>query len=230
MNKVNIICIYWEGDFRGRDFTPMDVDRLFQSVSKHCDRPFDFYVLTNNMDCDVPGTKLKLLYANDWPGWWAKMELHRPDLPPGRTLYMDLDSHAIRSLAPILDYSGDLVMFRTHSKHGHRHTDIGQEVSRYQAATMLFTPGKFVWMYDKFVRDWDYYITHYRSDQDIMGEWIPDQPVFPEEWMMKLSVLCKGTRYNTTPPDDVIIITGQPKSGLFRRTHTIKWFEQMARG
>lgn len=225
-DKVNIICLYWVGDFRGRDFTTNDVWRLYHSVLKHCDRPFNFYVLTNDMDAYVPGNKIELLHGDDWPGWWAKMELHRADLPMGRTLYMDLDSHAIRSLWPILDYEGDLVMFP------HKTNPRNQEpglVHKYQAATMLFTPGKFSWMYDKFLADWDYYLSHYRSDQDVMGEWIPDQPVFPGKWLMKLNVIEKNRKLRTAPPKDVIIITGQTKSGGFRRTHEIPWFEKMAR-
>jgi len=223
-DKVNIMCIYWVGDFRGRDFTENDVWRLYHSVLKHCDRPFDFYVLTNKMDANVPGTKIQLSHPDDWPGWWSKVDLHRPDLPAGRTLYMDLDSHAIRGLGPILDTPGDLVMFRHRTNPNKYEWGV---VHCYQAATMLFDPGAFAWLYEKFEQDWDYYLQHYRSEQDIMGEWIPDQPVFPDKWLMKMGQIEKGFRKN--PPDDVIIITGQTKRGGFRKTHEIPWFEKMAR-
>ncbi|KKM07612.1 hypothetical protein LCGC14_1732130, partial [marine sediment metagenome] len=139
--KVNIVCVYWIGNFRGRDFVSYDVWRLYYSVLKHADRPFDFYVLTNDMEANVPGTKIELLHGNDWPGWWAKMELYRPDLPAGRTLYMDLDSHVIYSLQPIFDFEGDLVLFDS------------QDTSRYQAATILFNATEFTWLYDKFKED-----------------------------------------------------------------------------
>lgn len=229
--KVNIMCIYWVGEFRGRDFTTMDVARLFETVYKHCDRPFDFYVLTNDLSCDVPGRKLPLLHPDDWPGWWAKMELHRGDLPSGRTLYMDLDSHAIRSLGPILDTPGDLVMFRTQaSERQQRRTTERGWVFRYQAATMLFTPGKFVWLYEDFKKRSGILMHRYRSDQDIMGKFIPKQPVFPDKWLMKLGLLEKNKQFHKTPPKDVIIVTGQTKGGLFRKLDTIPWFESMARG
>ncbi len=229
--KVNIICLYWVGEFRGRDFTVEDVWRLYKSVWAHIDRDFDFYVLTNDMKANVPGTKIQLLYGDDWPGWWAKMELYRSDLPAGRTLYMDLDSHCIRSLAPILDFEGDLVMFADRNKqHVAKHTrrKEGGWVYRYQAATILYDPWKWTWLYDKFFQDWEYYLKHYRSDQDILGEWIPDQPTFPREWLVKLADVAK--RHRDVPPEDVIIVTGQPKHGGFRRTHEIPWFEKEARG
>ena len=230
--KVNIMCLYWVGDFRGRDFTADDVWRLYHSVLKHADRPFDFYVLINDINANVPGTRIKLLHGDDWPGWWSKMELYRPDLPAGRTLYLDLDSHVIRPLQPILDFEGDLVLFNTKDKrHISKHHQQGIDglVYRYQAATILFNSRKWSWIYDKFLADWDYYLEHYRSDQDILGEWIPNQPCFPDYWLMKMGVLERNPAFRKRAPAEVIIVTGQPPSGLFRKTQEIEWFEKMAR-
>lgn len=220
---VNVICLYWIGKFRRRDFTVEDVRRLNQSVSKHIDRPYEFYCLTNDMKVDIPACKIPL--KHNWPGWWSKMELHRPDLPAGRTLYLDLDSHVVNSLAPILDYPGNLVMFNTRaSKWKQKHPEAGW-VYRYQAATMLFDPGSMDWMYDKFLEDPNGYMKKFRSDQDVMGEWIPNQPTFPDNWMLKLAT-CRNLR---NPPKETIIITGQPGDGLFRRLYEVPWLEGRAR-
>ena len=44
-------------------------------------------------DVDVPGVPtIPLRY--DWPGWWAKLEICRPDIP-GDVLYFDLDTVAL---------------------------------------------------------------------------------------------------------------------------------------
>jgi hypothetical protein len=224
---VNILCLYWVGEFRGRDFSMNDVTRLYQTVSKHIDRPFTFYCLTNSIEEFPTYVKpIPLIYA--WPGWWSKMEIHRPDLPSGRTLYMDLDSHAVRNLAPILDFPGDLVMFDTRMPLS-RQEELKKDkwVLRYQAATMLFTPGCEVmektWI--KFLRDPDGWMNKYRSDQDIMGDWTPNQPTFPKEWMVKLDTIRNDSKLR----DDIIIVTGQTRDGLFRKTKKISWFEKTAR-
>ena len=226
--SVNILCLYWVGQFRGRDFTMKDVIRLYQSVKKHIDRPFSFYCLTNSEEEFPQGIRpINLIYA--WPGWWSKMEIHRPDLPKGRTLYMDLDSHCMRSIGPILDFPGDLVMFDTQIKK-EKWESLRKDkwVCRYQAATMLFDPGcevmRYVW--SNFLRDPEGFMNKYRSDQDIMGEWTPNQPTFPANWMTKLDWI----RRNKTLPEETIIVTGQTKDGLFRRTESLGWFEEMARG
>lgn len=225
--RVNILCLYWVGKFRGRDFSIDDIDRLYQTVFKHIDRPFNFYCLTNSIE-ELPSyvQPIPLVYA--WPGWWSKMEIHRPDLPSGRTLYMDLDSHAVRPLAPILDYPGDLVMFDTRMPR-ERQDKLKKDgwVLRYQAATMLFSPGCEVMegVWKKFLKSPDYWMEKFRSDQDVMGEWIPNQPTFPKEWMIKLDTIRNDTKLR----DDIIIVTGQTKDGLFRNTKKISWFESAAR-
>lgn len=224
--QINILCLYWVGEFRGRDFTVRDVERLHRSVEKHIDRPFRFYCLTNYFGKDLVFDRIAL--KHNWPGWWSKIELHRPDLPPGRTLYLDLDNHVIRSLQPILDYRGDLVMFRTgipESKH-ERLRKMGW-VCRYQAATMLFDAGTpaMVQLYHRFEQRVGHWIRKYRSDQDVMGDWLPNQPTFPDDWMIKLD----SCRSLARPLDNCIIVTGQTRDKLFRHTDTIPWLEKMAR-
>jgi len=223
MNDViNIYCLLWFGDFRGRDYNEKDVHRLYQSVSKHLKQPFNFYTLTNSKDLDVPGTCIML--RNNWPGWWSKVELFRRDLPKGRSLYFDLDSHIINDLEPILKTTGDLVMFDNVVPKWKEKRDSGL-VCRYQAATMLFDPGALGWIYDKFKYKADEYMSQFRSEQDMYGAWIPNQPTFPSKWMLKMEQLRSGK-----VPAETIIITGQPKRTSFRDPDFAPWLDQRARG
>ena len=220
--KVNIICLYWVGDFRGRDFTEDDVWRLKEMIDIHIDREYDFYCLTNDSYTNtLPGRKIML--EHNFPGWWSKIELHRDDLPEGRTLYLDLDTHIVNDLQPILDYEGDLVMFKS-PYHKVEKSNDKKVIIKYQAGTMLFTPGKTKEVYNKFLEMPDYYMKVYRSDQDIMGMWLPNQPTFPNKWMMKLSTL----RNLSTLPEDVIIVTGQPKGIDFRRPKYARWLKDFS--
>ena len=212
---MNIICLYWIGEFRGRNFTVDDVKYLYDLVENNIDRPFDFYCLTNTLE-HLPNHITKILLRHNWPGWWSKIELHRPDLPKGRTLYMDLDTYIVGSLEPLFTHTGDLVMFNTKSKEQGNGL-----ISRYQAATMLFDSGCEVMnkVWNKFVDQPSRWMNNYRSDQDVMGDWIPNQPTFPNRWMMKLSK-CNVLK---TVPQECIIITGQPTSFDFRGAREIEW-------
>jgi len=222
---MNIVCLYWiphDGPtFRGRDFSIQDVERLADNVARNMDCPYNFYVLTNYVGDDLGFDTIPL--QHNFPGWWSKMELHRPDLPEGRTLYLDLDTHIVGNLQPILDYSGDLVMFKSIFW-----TVKPQIVRRYQAATMLFDSGTPVMteVWDRFISNPNRWMKEYRSDQDVMGDWIPDQKTFPKAWMMKLGDCLRIKAL----PNECIIVTGQPRNVSFRDTDKFPWhgFNQIA--
>lgn len=71
----------------GGDFAPEHVQRLARQVPG----------LVCLSDVEVPGVETWPLYY-DWPGWWAKMELFRPDIR-GDLLYLDLDTVVLGSLS-----------------------------------------------------------------------------------------------------------------------------------
>lgn len=71
----------------GGDFKPEHVQRLARQVPG----------LVCLSDVEVPGVETWPLYYN-WPGWWSKMELFRPDIR-GDLLYLDLDTVVLGSLS-----------------------------------------------------------------------------------------------------------------------------------
>lgn len=76
----------------GGDYTAEDVERLAAGVRAHLP---DARIVCLS-DCPVPVERIPL--AHDWPGWWAKMELFRPDLASHDWVYMDLDTIVTGSL------------------------------------------------------------------------------------------------------------------------------------
>lgn len=175
------------------------------------DRPYRMYCLTNDMNAKVSAKKIELV--NNWSGWWSKVELFRPDLPCGRTLYLDLDTTIIKNVYPLFEFKNDLVMFPSPYKgKTEKETPDGKQVIKYQAAIMLFDPGKLSWLYFKFRDNANYYMQKYRSEQDIYGEWLPNQPTFPSEWIMKLGTVRKGKPVG----DKTMIVTGNKNGKLFR--------------
>lgn len=96
----------------GKDFLPEHVHALFTGVEKYwrpVDQPPRLVVLT-----DVPVEQYGLLghlgvrkipLRYDWPGWWSKMELFRPELGAafGDILYFDLDTVVVGELGDIAE-------------------------------------------------------------------------------------------------------------------------------
>jgi hypothetical protein len=102
-------------------------------------------------------------------------------------------------------------------------------VCRYRDAVILYNPKNWEWLYEKFLMDAQQYIEFYRGDADVLGEWVPNQPTFPSSWLLKMHKIEKIRKYLSSPPAETIIVTGQPRSGLFMETHKIPWLEKMAR-
>lgn len=80
----------------GGEFQPRHVQAMQRQVERWAPAGTEFVCLS---DVDVPGVQtIPLRY--DWPRWWAKLEMFRPDIP-GDFLYTDLDNVL---LGPIDDF------------------------------------------------------------------------------------------------------------------------------
>jgi len=79
----------------GGEYLPLHVQALKRQIDEHLAQ-HEFVCLS---DVPVPGVEcIPLNY--DWPGWWSKLELFRPDLR-GTILFFDLDTVIVGPLEQI---------------------------------------------------------------------------------------------------------------------------------
>jgi len=88
----------------GGEFEPRHVVRLLDQVMEHLPGA-KFRCLS---DINVRGVEVIPL-RHEWPGWWAKMELFRPELPDD-WLFFDLDTSVVGSLADMAAVEGPVIM------------------------------------------------------------------------------------------------------------------------
>jgi hypothetical protein len=81
----------------GGDFGPQHVQALQRQVKKFAPWRTKFLCLS---DMDVPGVDCIPLKHN-WPGWWAKLEMYRPDIK-GDFLYTDIDNVIVGKIDELL--------------------------------------------------------------------------------------------------------------------------------
>jgi len=165
---MTVACVLRSG---GR-FGPEWVWALKRGVNRWLDTStFEFRCLS-----DVPGIGMwRIPLRYDWPGWWAKLELFRPDaFPAGETvLYLDLESLPVGWLTDIASYAGPFAMIR----------DLLHPPRGMQSGVMAFTPGDVtaaIW--EAWMRDPAGHMRKFRGD----GEWLnansqPDvlQDIYP---------------------------------------------------
>ncbi|RRH94107.1 hypothetical protein EH240_27785 [Mesorhizobium tamadayense] len=88
----------------GGEFEPRHVVRLLDQVNEHLPRA-KFRCFS---DVDVQGVEVIPL-QHEWPGFWAKMELFRPELPDD-WLFFDLDTSIVGSLADMAAVEGPVIL------------------------------------------------------------------------------------------------------------------------
>ncbi|MGR3574020.1 MAG: hypothetical protein ACU0CF_04695 [Sagittula sp.] len=91
---ITVACVLRSGGL----YDPTWVKRLERGVAANLQERHRFVCLT---DTPFNGTECVPL-VTDWPRWWSKLELFRPGLLTGPTLYLDLDSIIVGPLADMV--------------------------------------------------------------------------------------------------------------------------------
>lgn len=134
------IVTVWSG---AGEFTVKHVQALAQQCEKYAPL-YDFVCITNEK---VPGVEC-WPNRNNWPGWWVKMELYRPDIR-GTVLYLDLDTVITGSLSNIVAVN-KLTLLRDFYRDGKR-------LKEGLQASMMLLPE------EEREGPWKYFSTHPRS-------------------------------------------------------------------
>ena len=91
----------------GGEYTPEWVYKLEKAVLRHLSVPHRFKCLSDvALQCET------IALGHDWPGWWSKIEVFRPGVVTGPTLYLDLDTVLVGSIDRLADFPDDFAMMR----------------------------------------------------------------------------------------------------------------------
>jgi hypothetical protein len=82
---INVVCLLRQGGKVGYDASW--VEKLQRGVQRNLTLPHEFICFS---DCDVPCKRVELLPGEH--GFWSKMQLFRPGILSGPTLFLDLDT------------------------------------------------------------------------------------------------------------------------------------------
>lgn len=99
---LTVACVWKTGGVYDRyDY----VGRMARAVARNLTRPYRFVCLTDA--AEVPPGVERIPLLHNWPGFWSKVELHRPGLFTGPVIFFDLDTVICGSLDPIADAIDD---------------------------------------------------------------------------------------------------------------------------
>lgn len=98
---ITVACVLRSGGRYDAEW----VARLQRGVARHLSLPHRFVCLS-----DAPVGCERIPLETDWPGWWSKIELFRPGLLTGPTLYFDLDTVIVGGLDAIAAHPHQFTM------------------------------------------------------------------------------------------------------------------------
>jgi len=162
MSAPTVVCVLRAS----RAFTPEYVTRLYEGVREHWTGDLDFVCLTDT-PVNHPGVR-EVPLAHDWPSWWAKLEVFRPELT-GTLLYFDLDTMIV----------GGLEHVQVETRHTTLH---GARPDRYHlinSGMMLLPEDVRPPVWQRWTRSPARWMRRYRGDQDFMHDtWDPAEVLF----------------------------------------------------
>jgi hypothetical protein len=182
-----VVCVLKSGG----EYKPEHVYRLKKMVDDYIGLPF--YCLSDRaLDCSY------LPMAENWPGWWSKMELFRLRPP---VLYFDLDT-IIRATPTFLDTvrGKDFVIMRDVYRGKRNHLAM--------QSSMMYWSIDMTWLYDRYKENPE--IKDPGGDQvyierNVKAEYFQD---FTDEVVSYKAEICKR---GPLPTDKVVIFHGQPR-------------------
>jgi len=196
--SLTVLTVYWEGRFREREYT-RDWVRKFRRMVGEALPHAEFRCLTNVGIEGVETIPLK----HEYPGWWSKVELFRPDLPvEGRLLYLDLDTLIVGDLTELTLFESTPA-FMPPSYKIHSTQEVGGEdvVNVYNSSVIVWNKGQGTELYEHFD---SIKMNSLRGDQDWFGYISPHYSTLPTKWFSKLRYCKKG------PPGECKIILCMP--------------------
>lgn len=215
--RVNVFCVYWEGSFRRRPYSPVWVHRLRDMVARNLAVDHAFYCLSNVQIKGIDVIPLK----HNWPGWWSKVELFRSDLPLGRNIYFDLDVLLCGSVEEIVKYPSPIAFHPPgYIVHGKAPSGGFGVVDKYNSSVIVWDTGEGCEFYDLFE---EHHMSTFRGDQDWFSWCLPHFPTLPVQWFDRLKYCRAGPK-----PGVKVILSMPDKNEVASIKH--QWVREIWKG
>lgn len=97
----------------GGDFDVSYVNHIANSVKEHTTVPYKFVVLTDHFDGYGPNVHQVVPFEHNWPKWWGKMEMFKPNMfDTEKIFFLDLDTFIVDNIDAMLQYGGEFFGLR----------------------------------------------------------------------------------------------------------------------
>lgn len=194
--KVNIICLKW-GTLYGPDY----VNRLYNGVKAHMDRPFRFVCFTDDPTGFADGVEAAPFpepppgWKYGWPNIFVKLCLFRKNLAglEGPILFLDIDQIIVGDMGRFFDYRpGEFCIIRNWIELRKRLFRGLPKIGN--SSCFRFEAGKMAYVYDTFLANMDRAVDqkYFRTEQAFMTHAVGLDKVnwWPSGWVKSFKRSC----------------------------------------
>ena len=194
-HKGNLsIATVWRS---GGSYTQGHVKHIYESCKATIKEPFDFYCLTDSKESFTDPKINKIQLQHNWPGYWSKMELFKPNQfkPGSNVFYIDLDTLITGDITDIATYDTDFMGMRDFNT-----------LNFLSSGILKFKPETVHYLYHTFHSNPNKWMKCRAGDQEAIFKILRKTP----EWLQDLF---PGNSYKVLIPDnyDIVCFHGRPK-------------------
>ena len=180
MNKV--VCVNY-----GTKYPAEYTHRLYNMVKRNTTKPFEFYVLTDNVSL-YPDYNVIDITNEDERGWWTKLLMFKSGiLPEGKYLYLDLDVVVVDNIDCLFELS-TFGILRDFIR-----PDNGLLPGKeYNSSVMVFEPQMYHNLYHSYKINKSFFQDcqkkiHFFGDQNVISWYLNQHPglckPIPDQWV-----------------------------------------------
>ena len=112
---MNIVCVLKDRQNFTSNYDPSWVQKLARGVKRHFTSDHRFVCLTNHGE--IEGVETIPLIHHTWGDYWAKIEIFRPELFSGPTIYTDLDALICNNIDRLAEPEDEFLMLEDYYPH-----------------------------------------------------------------------------------------------------------------
>ena len=184
---MNFACVCY-----GKKYSVEYVQKLYNMVQRNTTLEHNFFIFTDNMEMEIDGHVNIRTFPETLSGWWNKMQLFRPDILDGDTLYMDLDVVITGNIDCFFNYEPEADFIGMN--------DFNPDTKIFNSSVFKFKPEAMKSkLWQPFTDDRTKWL-RYSGDQNVISDLIighPGTKSFPDSWTQSYKWYDrKGKRYH----------------------------------
>lgn len=217
---ITIACVLklgeWNNANKKVEYKEAYVRWLHKQIKQYVTIPHKFVCLTDSKKLEDVAIPLK----HNYPGWWSKIELFRPDLALHDVFYLDLDTVIVDNINHIVSSVPDcgFRVLRNMSTKKKNTRKIGSGLMRWK--------GDYSYLFNNFTPDLipNYNTSEKWGDQGYIQDSLPSYDFFQEHFVNEVvswKVDLNGV--DKKPENKIVVFHGLPKPHEVKR----KWILEM---